>query len=97
MKFKFLILLGSCILIIALLASASEPLTVTWTTGADTSTPTAGTTGSAIIKVPFPGFEGEVSPTACATISAECKNCSTIMQCLGCIDKMFVECIFTTK
>jgi hypothetical protein len=94
MKFKFLILLSICILIATLLASASEPLTVTWTTGADTSTPTAGTTGSAIIKVPFPGFEGEAP---ISTTSKECQECKTILQCLACIDKMFVEAIFGAK
>ncbi len=92
MKFKFLILLSVCVLITALLVSASDPLRVTWTTGADTSTHTTGATNSAIIKVPFPGFEGEASPP---TTSKECQECKTILQCLACIDKLFVEGIFS--
>ena len=79
MDSKLLILLGFVLVVAAFVVYAEEPLKVNWSTGG--TSPAAS--DSTVISVPFPGFEEE-------PVDESCKACSSILQCLACIDKQLV-------
>ena len=76
MDSKLLVLLGFVLLVATFFVYAEEPLKVNWSTGGTSPAPPSSTA----ISIPFPGFE--VDP-----VDKICKACSTILQCLACVDQ----------
>ena len=83
MDSRIFVLFGVAFIILILFTSAEVPLEVTWGSGSSTGPASE----PAVITVPFPGFE----PDAVPTIDESCKDCQTILECLACLDKKFVQ------